>query len=169
MKSLRTGLLAILLLAGCAGPDAAGPLPAAPPAPAAEAVPAAPPGTRLVAAPSPRRGWVSVPVAVPGPLAGGFIDRGTLTRGAGGLRRVAVIANLREAIPIPETGATAISTRYLVEIRCGARRWRVIETRWYAAPNAERQVLRERRDRVDFHDLGPGTLQDLFYGPICRL
>ena len=52
---------------------------------------------------------------------------------------------------------------------CGARRWRIIESRWYAEPNATRQVLVERRDRLSFSDVAPGTLPDLFYEAACRL
>lgn len=147
MPMRRLAILA-LVLAGCA---------AEPPPPAAEApLPPAPVGWRPIAS-----------LSTDGAITGGYVqDRGLVTTGP--VRRAWILLNLREPIPIPETGGRAQSVRFVGEYRCAQRQWRPLEGAWFARPNAQDPVHAERR-RGNFQAAPAGTLDGAFLDAACGL
>jgi hypothetical protein len=147
MAVKRIVLLA-LLLAGCA---------AEPPPPSPE-----PP-------PPPPVGWQPIPALnTSGEIAGGYVQtRGLVTTGA--VRRAWILLNLRESIPIPETGGRAQSVRFVGEYRCAERQWRPLEGAWFARPNAQDPVHAERPRRSGFRPAAAGTLDGAFLDAACGL
>lgn len=137
------------LLAACA---------AEPPPPPAEPPP-----------PPPPVGWVPITsLTGQGDIAGGFVqERGLVTRGP--VRRAWILLNLRESIPIPETGGRAQSVRFVAEYRCAERQWRPLEGAWFARPNAQDPVHAERPRGSAFRPAAPGTLGGSFLDAACSL
>lgn len=157
MASLLTrrtgrGLVAALLLAlaGCA----------------AEAPPAAPPEPP---AQPPPVGWRAIPsLSTQGEIVSGYVqERGLVTRGP--VRRAWILLNLRESIPIPETGGRAQSVRFVGEYRCAERLWRPLEGAWFARPNAQDPVHAERPRGSGFRPAAPGTIGGTFLDAACGL
>lgn len=150
MTRYRTTILAVLLLAGCA----AEPPPAPPPAP--------PP-------PPPPVGWEPIPsLSTGGDIVSGYVqERGLVSRGA--VRRAWILLNLREPIPIPETGGRAQSVRFMAEYRCAQRQWRPLEGAWFAGQNAQNPVHAERPRRGTFRPAPAGTLDGAFLDAACGL
>ena len=144
----NSALLALIVLAGCA---------AEPPPP-----PAAPPP------PPPPVGWRSIPsLSTDGDIVGGYVqDRGLVTTGA--VRRAWILLNLREPIPIPETGGRAQSVRFVGEYRCAQREWRPVEGAWFARLNAQDPVHAER-PRGGFRPAPVGSLGGSFLDAACGL
>ncbi|MEO3475460.1 surface-adhesin E family protein [Roseomonas sp. CAU 1739] len=146
----RRGWVVALLLAvaACA---------AEPPPPPAEAPP-----------PPPPVGWRAIPsLSTSGDIAGGYVqERGLVTIGA--VRRAWILLNLRESIPIPETGGRAQSVRFVGEYRCAQREWRPLEGAWFARPNAQDPVHAER-PRGGFRPAPAGTLGGSFLDAACGL
>jgi NADH:ubiquinone oxidoreductase subunit len=138
-----------LLLAGCA---------AEPPAP--EAAPPAPP---------PPPGWQAIPALnTTGDIVSGYVQtRGLVSTGR--TRRAWILLNLREPIPIPETGGRAQSVRFLGEYRCAEREWRPIEGAWFARQNAQEPVHAERPRGTAFRPAEPATLGGSFLDAACGL
>ncbi len=143
-------LFALLLFAACAA-EAPQQQPAQPPAPPAPV------------------GWRAIPALdTTGNIAGGYVqERGLVTRGA--VRRAWILLNLREPIPIPETGGTAQSVRFVGEYRCAQRQWRPLEGAWFARQNAQQPVHAERPRRAGFRDAASGTLDGAFLDAACGL
>lgn len=144
----RLALLA-LLLAGCATD------PPPPPAPEPQ--------------PPPPVGWQAIPsLNTTGDIAGGYVQtRGLVTTGP--VRRAWILLNLREPIPIPETGGRAQSVRFVGEYRCAERQWRPLEGAWFARQNAQDPVHAERPRRAGFRPAVPGTLDGAFLDAACGL
>jgi hypothetical protein len=149
MAMRRLAILA-LVLAGCA---------AEPPPPV---VPPDPP-------PSAPAGWRPIPaLSTDGDIASGFVqERGLVT--AGPVRRAWILLNLRDSIPIPETGGRARSVRFLGEYRCAQREWRPLEGAWFARVNAEQPVHAERPRGSGFRTAAPGTIGAAFLDAACGL
>ena len=147
MAMRRIAIIA-LLLAGCA---------AEPPPPVA-----APPP------PPPPVGWLPIPaLSTDGIVTSGFVqERGLVTTGA--VRRARILLNLREPIPIPETGGHAQSVRDVGEYRCAQRQWRPLEGAWFARTNAQSPVHAER-PRGGFRAAPAGTLDGAFLDAACGL
>jgi hypothetical protein len=145
----RHALLLALILAGCA----AEPPPPPPPEP--------PP-------PPPPVGWQPIgTLSTGGMISSGFVqERGLVTTGA--VRRAWILLNLREPIPIPETGGNARSVRFVGEYRCAQREWRPVEGAWFARPNAQEPVHAER-PRGGFQPAEAGTLGGAFLDAACSL
>jgi hypothetical protein len=144
----RLAILA-LLLAGCAAEP--------PPAPPPEPPPPAPVG------------WRPIPsLSTQGDIVSGYVqDRGLVTTGP--VRRAWILLNLREPIPIPETGGRAQSVRFLGEYRCAERLWRPLEGAWFARQNAEEPVHAERPRGAGFRPAEPATLGGSFLDAACGL
>lgn len=146
----RIALLAVLLGACAAEP------------PAPEAAPPPPP-------PPPPPGWRAIPALdTTGNIVSGYVQ----TRGlaaSGQVRRAWILLNLRESIPIPETGGRAQSVRFLGEYRCDGRLWRPVEGAWFARPNAEEPVHAERPRGGGFRPAEPATLGGAFLDAACGL
>jgi hypothetical protein len=140
--------LLLLALAACA---------AEPPPPVAAPPPPPPPvGWRPIAA-----------LSTDGMITSGFVqERGLVTTGA--VRRAWILLNLREPIPIPETGGRAQSVRFVGEYRCAQRQWRPLEGAWFARPNAQQPVHAER-PRGGFRPAPSGTLDGAFLDAACGL
>ncbi|GGJ28657.1 surface-adhesin E family protein [Neoroseomonas lacus] len=138
----------LIVLSGCA---------AEPPPPVA-----APPP------PPPPVGWQPIAaLSTDGIVANGFVqERGLITTGA--VRRAWILLNLREPIPIPETGGRAQSVRFVGEYRCAQRQWRPVEGAWFARPNAQEPVHAER-PRGGFRAAPAGTLDGAFLDAACGL
>ena len=79
-----------------------------------------------------------------------------------------ILLNLREPIPIPETGGRAQSVRFVGEYRCAQRQWRPVEGAWFARPNAQEPVHAER-PRGGFRAAPAGTLDGAFLDAACGL
>ncbi|MBR0672248.1 surface-adhesin E family protein [Neoroseomonas soli] len=149
LPGCRLALVA-LLLAGCATEA---------PAPVAAPEPAPPPPV----------GWESIPsLNTSGDIVSGYVQRRGLVR-AGAVRRAWILLNLREPIPIPETGGQAHSVRFMGEYRCAERQWRPLEGAWFARQNAQEPVHAERPRRRDFQAATPGTLGGSFLDAACSL
>lgn len=138
-----------LLLAGCA-----------PQPPAPEAAPPAPP---------PPPGWQVIPsLNTTGDIVSGYVQtRGLISTGR--TRRAWILLNLREPIPIPETGSRAQSVRFLGEYRCAERQWRPLEGAWFARQNAQEPVHAERPRGSGFRPAEPATLGGTFLDAACGL
>lgn len=149
MTRIRT-ILAVLLLAGCA----------------AEPPPAPPPAPPL---PPPPAGWEPIPaLSTTGDIVSGYVQRrGLVTTGT--VRRAWILLNLRESIPIPETGGRAQSVRFSAEYRCAQREWRPLEGAWFARPNAQDPVHAERPRGGGFRPAQPGTIGGSFLEAACGL
>jgi hypothetical protein len=145
---MKRALVLALLVAGCA---------AEPP----QAPPAEPP--------PPPVGWEPIPsLTTSGEIAGGYVQtRGLVTAGA--VRRAWILLNLRESIPIPETGGRAQSVRFVGEYRCAERQWRPLEGAWFARPNAQEPVHAERPRSAGFRPAAPGTIGGAFLDAACGL
>lgn len=119
--------------------------------------------------PPPPVGWVPIAsLTGQGEIASGFVQaRGLVTRGP--VRRAWILLNLRESIPIPETGGRAQSVRFLAEYRCEDRQWRPLEGAWFARPNAQDPVHAERPRGNGFRPAAPGTLGGSFLDAACSL
>jgi hypothetical protein len=102
---LAAALLALTLV-GCAKP---------PPEP--QPIPE-PPGPGLV-------GWRSIGFSNE-LFESGYVQERELNI-SGPVRRAWIMLNLRESIPIPETGGRALSVRFIGEYRCAERLWRPLE------------------------------------------
>lgn len=141
-------LLALIILAGCAAEPP--PLPPTPPPP------------------PPPVGWRPIPsLSTDGDIVGGYVqDRGLVTTGA--VRRAWILLNLRESIPIPETGGRAQSVRFVGEYRCAQRQWRPLEGAWFAKRNAQDPVHAER-PRGGFRPAPAGSLGGSFLDAACGL
>jgi hypothetical protein len=148
MAMRRLAILA-LLLAGCAAEP--------PPAPPPEPPPPAPVG------------WRPIPsLSTQGDIVSGYVqDRGLVTTGP--VRRAWILLNLRESIPIPETGGRAQSVRFVGEYRCAERLWRPLEGAWFARPNAQEPVHAERPRGRDFRPAAAGTIGGAFLDAACGL
>jgi len=146
----RAGLALALLLAACAVEA---------PAPVAEA-PSYPP---------PPPGWRAIPaLATQGDIVSGYVqERGLVTRGP--VRRAWILINLRESIPIPETGGRAQSVRFLGEYRCADRQWRPLEGAWFARLGAQQPMHAERPRGSGFRPAERGTLGGTFLDAACGL
>jgi NADH:ubiquinone oxidoreductase subunit len=143
----RVAALAVLL-AGCAAePPPAAPTPPAPPPPV---------------------GWQAIPsLNTTGDIVSGYVQtRGLVSTGR--VRRAWILLNLRESIPIPETGGRAQSVRFLGEYRCAERQWRPIEGAWFARQNAQDPVHAER-PRTGFRPAEPATIGGSFLDAACSL
>ena len=146
------GVLAalVLLLSACA---AEAPTPPPEPSPP----PAAPVGWRAITS-----------LNTDGDIASGFVqERGLVTTGP--VRRAWILLNLRESIPIPETGGRAQSVRFSGEYRCAQREWRPLEGAWFALPNAQQPVHAERIRSSGFRPAPAGTLGGAFLDAACGL
>jgi hypothetical protein len=77
--------------------------------------------------------------------------------------------NLRESIPIPETGCRALSVRFIGEHRCADQLCRPLEGAWFARRNAQQPVHAERPRRSGFRPAAPGTLDGAFLDAACGL
>jgi hypothetical protein len=88
---------------------------------------------------------------------------------SGPVRRAWIMLNLRESIPIPETGGRALSVRFIGEYRCAERLWRPLEGAWFARRNAQQPVHAERPRRSGFRAAAPGTLDGAFLDAACGL
>lgn len=148
--SLGRAAVLALLLAGCAAeaPPPAEPAPAPPPPPV---------------------GWREIPTLnTTGDIVSGYVQtRGLVSTGQ--VRRAWILLNLREPVPIPETGGRALSVRFLGEYRCAARQWRPIEGAWFARQNAQDPVHAERPRGAGFRPAEPATLGGSFLDAACGL
>jgi len=88
---------------------------------------------------------------------------------SGPVRRAWIMLNLRESIPIPETGGRALSVRFIGEYRCAERQWRPLEGAWFARRNAQQPVHAGRPRRSGFREAAPGTLGGAFLDAACGL
>ena len=149
MAMRRLAILA-LVLAGCAAEPPAPP-PAAPPPPPAPV------------------GWRAIPsLSTEGDIVSGYVqERGLVTTGP--VRRAWILLNLRESIPIPETGGRAQSVRFVGEYRCADRQWRPLEGAWFARANAQDPVHAERPRGAGFRAATPGTIGGAFLDAACGL
>ncbi|WP_198370341.1 surface-adhesin E family protein [Roseomonas rosulenta] len=147
--SLGRAAVLALLLAGCANE--------------------APPPEAAAPTPPPPVGWRAIPsLHTTGDIVDGYVQiRGLVATGP--VRRAWILLNLRESIPIPETGGRAQSVRFLGEYRCAARQWRPIEGAWFARPNAQDPVHAERPRGAGFRPAEPGTLGGSFLDAACGL
>lgn len=150
LRGPAAALLFAIALAACA---------AEPPSAPAEPTPPPPPPV----------GWAPIPsLTGQGDIASGFVqERGLITRGP--VRRAWILLNLREPIPIPETGGRAQSVRFVAEYRCAERQWRPLEGAWFARPNAQEPVHAERSRRPNFQPAAAGTLGGSFLDAACSL
>ncbi|MBP0463152.1 hypothetical protein J5Y09_04455 [Roseomonas sp. PWR1] len=146
---MRRILALALLLAACAAEP--------PPAPAPDP------------APPPPVGWRQIPsLSTSGDIVSGYVqDRGLVTSGP--VRRAWILLNLREPIPIPETGGRAQSVRFVGEYRCAQREWRPLEGAWFARQNAQQPVHAERPRSAGFRPAAAGTLGGAFLDAACGL
>ena len=114
-------------------------------------------------------GWRAIPsLNTEGDIASGFVqERGLVTTGP--VRRAWILLNLRESIPIPETGGRAQSVRFSGEYRCAQREWRPLEGAWFALPNAQQPVHAERVRSAGFRLAASGTLGGAFLDAACGL
>jgi hypothetical protein len=147
--AMKRAVLLALLLVGCAAEPPPGPPPEPPP-------------------PPPPVGWRQIgALSTDGMISSGFVqERGLVTTGA--VRRAWLLLNLREPIPIPETGGRARSVRFVGEYRCAQREWRPLEGAWFARPNAQDPVHAER-PRGGFQPAAPGSLGGAFLDAACGL
>jgi len=127
--------------------------------PAPQAVPE-PPGPGLV-------GWRSIGFSNE-MFESGYVQERELNT-SGPVRRAWIMLNLRESIPIPETGGRALSVRFIGEYRCAERQWRPLEGAWFARRNAQQPVHAERPRRSGFREAAPGTLGGAFLDAACGL
>jgi hypothetical protein len=127
--------------------------------PAPQAVPE-PPGPGLV-------GWRSIGFSNE-MFESGYVQERELNT-SGPVRRAWIMLNLRESIPIPETGGRALSVRFVGEYRCAERQWRPLEGAWFARRNAQQPVHAERPRRSGFREAAPGTLGGAFLDAACGL
>lgn len=127
-----------------------------------------PPQAAAPPPPPPPVGWEPIPaLTTDGMVTNGFVqERGLVTTGS--VRRAWILLNLREAIPIPETGGQARSVRFVGEYRCAQRQWRPVEGAWFAQPNAQEPVHAER-PRGGFRPAAAGTLDGAFLDAACGL
>lgn len=147
---MRAAAALVLLLAACA---AEAPEPAAAPEPP----------------PPPPPGWRAIPaLATTGDIVSGYVQERGLVAG-GAVRRAWILLNLRESIPIPETGGRALSVRFVGEYRCADRQWRPLEGAWFARQNAQEPVHAERPRGSGFRPAPPGTLGGAFLDAACGL
>ncbi|WP_198376309.1 surface-adhesin E family protein [Neoroseomonas rubea] len=147
----RPALALALLLGACA---AEAPAPAAP---------------DPLTYPPPPAGWRAIPaLSTGGDIVSGYVQENGLVT-AGAVRRAWILLNLRESIPIPETGGRAQSVRFLGEYRCAERRWRPLEGAWFARLGAQQPVHAERPRGRDFRPAEPGTLGGTFLDAACGL
>lgn len=146
-------LAAAVLMVGLAGCAQQAPAPAPQPMPE-------PPGPGLV-------GWRSIGVSIEN-VESGYVQERELNI-SGPVRRAWIMLNLRESIPIPETGGRALSVRFIGEYRCAERQWRPVEGAWFARRNAQQPVHAERPRRSGFRDAAPGTLGGAFLDAACGL
>ena len=140
-----------LTLVGCARPPA--------PAPVPQPVPE-PPGPGLV-------GWRSIGFSNE-MFDSGYVQERELNI-SGPVRRAWIMLNLRESIPIPETGGRALSVRFIGEYRCAERQWRPLEGAWFARRNAQQPVHAERPRSSGFRPATQGTLDGAFLDAACGL
>lgn len=147
----RPALALVLLLAACATEA---------PGPAAPTQPAYPPQPA---------GWRAIPaLSTGGDIVSGYVQDTSLVT-AGAVRRAWILINLRESIPIPETGGRAQSVRFLGEYRCAQRLWRPLEGAWFARLGAQDPVHAERPRGAGFRPAEPGTLGGTFLDAACGL
>ncbi|MBB5690028.1 hypothetical protein GXW77_17255 [Roseomonas alkaliterrae] len=147
----RPALALALLLAACA---------AEAPGPAAPEPPAYPP---------PPAGWRAIPaLSTEGDIVSGYVQQNGLVA-TGAVRRAWILLNLRESIPIPETGGRAQSVRFLGEYRCAERLWRPLEGAWFARLGGQEPVHAERPRGSGFRPALPGTLGGAFLDAACSL
>ena len=147
---LAAAVLALTLV-GCARPPA--------PAPVPQPVPE-PPGPGLV-------GWRSIGFSNE-MFDSGYVQERELNI-SGPVRRAWIMLNLRESIPIPETGGRALSVRFIGEYRCAERQWRPLEGAWFARRNAQQPVHAERPRSSGFRPATQGTLDGAFLDAACGL
>jgi len=150
-RSLRaSALMSFVVLAACAAEP-----PPPPPAPPPE--------------PPPPVGWEPIPsLNTSGDIISGYVQERGLVR-TGPVRRAWILLNLREPIPIPETGGQALSVRFVGEYRCAQREWRPLEGAWFARRNGQEPVHAERPRRGSFRPAAPGTLDGAFLDAACSL
>lgn len=148
MAMRRLAVLA-LLLGGCAAE-----LPPPPPEPPPPPMP---------------YGWRRIDsLSTSGDIASGYVqERGLVTSGP--VRRAWILLNLRDAIPIPETGGRARSVRFVGEYRCAEQQWRPLEGAWFGRPNAQDPVHAERPRNNAFRPAQPGTIGGAFLEAACSL
>ena len=79
-----------------------------------------------------------------------------------------IAANLRESIPMPETGGRAASVAFLADYDCGKHAWQPVEAVWFARRNQRQEVLRERPRDPREREVGHGTLVDVFLDAACQ-
>jgi hypothetical protein len=144
-------LATLIVLAGVAG--------CAPETPAPSMAPE-PPGPGLV-------GWRSIGLSN-AMLESAYVQERELVT-TGPVRRAWIMLNLRESIPIPETGGRALSVRFMGEYRCAERLWRPLEGAWFARRNAQQPVHAERPRRSGFRTAVEGTLDGAFLDAACGL
>ncbi|MCA3338110.1 MAG: surface-adhesin E family protein [Acetobacteraceae bacterium] len=150
---MRRWLVAAVFLAGLAGCAPQAPQPAPQPIPE-------PPGPGLV-------GWRSIGFNNE-MFESGYVQERELNI-SGPVRRAWIMLNLRESIPIPETGGRALSVRFIGEYRCADRQWRPLEGAWFARRNAQQPVHAVRPRRGGFREAAPGTLDGAFLDAACGL
>jgi hypothetical protein len=166
MLGARFGIMALLLLSGCAAMVPPAPeAPAVPPAAtAAPAAPAVAPSLAL----APRRQWRRIPLSRGARMASAYVASEIVTN-PDGTRRVWMVINLLEPIRLPETGGYARSAAYLADFRCDPHAWNPLLGVWYAQRNAVGEALREpARGPAGIRDVGEGSFVDLFVNAACR-
>lgn len=163
MLGPRLGILALLLMAGCA---TVGPPSAEPQSPPPEAAPAAAVGEPALVL-AHRRHWQRIPLPRGTRLAEAFLASEILAH-PDGTRRVWIVINLLGPIRLPETGGYARSAAYLADFRCGPHAWNPLLGIWYSQRNAVGEALREpARGPSGIRDVGEGSFVDLFVNAAC--
>jgi hypothetical protein len=116
----------------------------------------------------PRSRWQRIPIDTRGNIASAFAAS-AMVPGPDGLRREWIAVNLKEPIPLPETGGHAASVTFLADYRCDRHAWDPIETIWHPRRDAGGGVaLREQPRARGARVVQEGTLIDVFLDAACR-
>lgn len=160
---IAAGLL--LWLGACAAPEASAPPAAAPPASEAAAPPAAEAPLPPLAL-APRTRWTRIRIDPRSGIRTAWRASPAIPRPEGRQRRW-IVADLKEPIRLPETGGQARSVAFLADYRCDQHAWEPIEIIWFAAREAQRQVLAEAPRGRGERRVAEGTLVDVFLDAAC--
>lgn len=152
-----------LALAACATPTPRDTAPAAPPAPAPPAAAEAPLPPLALA---PRARWTRIRIDPRSGIREAWLASDPTPLPGGHLRRW-VVGNLREPIPLPETGGHAASVAFLADYHCDKHAWEPVETIWFTRRDAQQEALRERPRGRGEREVAHGTLVDVFLDAAC--
>lgn len=164
MRITRLGWIPFVL-AGCASVPP--PVAAPPPAPPAIVAPAAAPAAAPALALAPRGTWRRIRLPRGTRLAEAWVASPAVEN-ADGTRRVWIVVNLLEPIPLPETGGRARSAAYVADFRCQPHAWNPLLSLWFAQRDARGESLLEpSRGPAGIREVPDGSFVDIFVDAAC--